>query len=103
MTGFSKIENFFRIHRLREEREFFDYHLKYGSGYRFLRMSLWYWADQVDVSFDASVPAIVSYAKKNGLWEARQQAIAVRKSSHRKFRRKDRSWGIEMYKELARR
>ena len=97
MSKFSKLENEFKKRHMFKERELFDFMLKYGSGYRELKMLLWFW------ELDASTPGIISYARKNGLWEARQRAIAVRKSGHRKFRRGDRSWKLDSYRELARR
>ena len=96
MAQFSKLEKEFKKRRLFKERELFDYMLRYGSGYRELRLLLWHW------ELDACTPAIVHYAKKNGLWATRQEAIAVRKSGRRKFRRGDRSWKIDSFRELIR-
>ena len=97
MSKFSKLENLFKKRRMYSERKLFDYMLKYGSGYRELRLLLWFW------ELDACTPTIVNYAKKNGLWEARQKSVAARKSGHREFRREDRSWSTEPYRELNRR
>jgi len=99
LYGYSKIRKFFQKHKLSKEKAEFDYLLKYGGGMRELRLLLWFWADQVGQSFDATDNTIRLYAKQEGFWNTRQRSIRVRKS-RRKFIRKDRSYSTKMYKEL---
>lgn len=99
LYGYSKIKKFFQKHKLSKEKAEFDYLLKYGGGMRELRLLLWFWADQVGVSFDATDNTIRLYAKQEGLWNTRQVAIRARKSK-RKFLRKDKHFGTEIYRKL---
>jgi len=101
MSGYSKIRKFFQKNRLYKEKDLFDYLLKYGGGMVELRLLLWYWADSVGQSFDATDTTIRSYAKQEGLWFTRQEAIKARRSK-RKFIRKDKHFGTEIYRELIR-
>jgi len=87
MSRFRKLESFFEKHREWEFQEKFDILISSGMSYKDQKLLLHVW-----FQFNISTFALVSYAKKRGLWEQRQ--IALSQKLRRKFTRK---WDIGSY------
>ena len=73
-----KLQKFFRINHLKEQKEEFDYLVSYGAPHYVLRLLLWYWSDKTQTPIDAQTMTILLYAKREGLYEKRKAAIKAR-------------------------
>ena len=101
MTRRLKLQIFFSKYHLGYEKEIFDYLLKMGAPFYVLRILLWRFGDKAGVSFDCTHETILAYARREGLYGMRREAILARKSK-RKFVRKDKRFSTKNMKEMLR-